>query len=124
MKVRVITSETFRKKTKRLLKKYPSLKNELLLLEKQLIEKPESGISLGNNCYKIRIAVKSKGKGKRGGIRVITHIIIRLSRTVEELKIVGLVTIFDKSEYANLKNNELIELIAEIKDLTSNSNKD
>ncbi|WP_349630846.1 hypothetical protein [Aquiflexum sp. TKW24L] len=37
---------------------------------------PEQGTNPGNNCYKIRIAISSKGKGKSGGARVITNIII------------------------------------------------
>lgn len=35
---------------------------------------PEQGTSLGNNCYKIRLAIRSKGKGKPGGSRVTTHV--------------------------------------------------
>jgi mRNA-degrading endonuclease RelE of RelBE toxin-antitoxin system len=62
MKIKVITSENFRKKAKRLLKKYRSLKTELRDLEQQLLENPESGIPLGHGCYKIKVAVQSKGK--------------------------------------------------------------
>jgi hypothetical protein len=44
---------------------------------------------LGNNFYKIRLAVSSKGKGKSGGARVITYVkLIRES--------VYLSTIYDK----------------------------
>jgi len=37
-----------------------------------LVTKPDSGTSLGHDTYKIRLTVKSKGKGKSGGARVIT----------------------------------------------------
>jgi hypothetical protein len=49
------------------------------------------GIPLGNNCFKIRIAVASKGKGKSGGGRIITHFAIRDAT-------VYLLSIYDKSE--------------------------
>jgi len=50
MKIKVLTSKNFRNKAKRLLKKYISLKSELQDLEKLLLENPENGISLGNDC--------------------------------------------------------------------------
>lgn len=42
-------------------------------LEKELIVNPKLGADLGNGIFKIRLAVKSKGKGKSGGYRVITY---------------------------------------------------
>jgi mRNA-degrading endonuclease RelE of RelBE toxin-antitoxin system len=59
---------------------------------------------LGNNCCKIRLAIASKRKGKSGGARVITYIYI-------ETKVVYLLTIYDKGEKADLKQNELKEMI-------------
>ena len=44
-------------------------------LFEELSENPILGTSLGDNCYKVRVAIKSKGKGKSGGARVITYII-------------------------------------------------
>jgi len=116
MKIKVLTSKNFRNKAKRLLKKYNSLKSELQDLEKQLFENPELGISLGNDCFKIKLAVKSKGKGKSGGVRIITNVVIRVKQPLENLKIIGLVTIFDKSEYDNITDDELIQLISELDD--------
>ena len=64
MNYNVIPTPDFKKFFKKLFKKYPSLKNDLA----QLIEKLEKdytiGISLGNNLYKIRLAIESKNKGK------------------------------------------------------------
>jgi len=74
MKVVVRVSKGFKKQAKPLLKKFPSLNHELVQLEKELIENPKTGKSIGHDLYKIRIAVKSKGKGKSGGLRVISHI--------------------------------------------------
>jgi len=115
MKIKVLTSENFRRKAKRLLKKYPSLKMELYDLESQLLKNPEMGILLGRDCYKIRIAIQSKGKGKSSGARIITHVVAKISQDQSETKIVGLLTIYDKSEYENISDSELTELIDEVK---------
>ena len=64
----------FEKQLKKLSKKYPSLKNEFANLIKSLEKDPKQGKLLGNDCYKIRLAIKSKGKGKSSGARVITHL--------------------------------------------------
>ncbi len=70
----------------------------------QIIEEPESGTFIGNNCYKIRLAIKSKGKGKSGGARVITYLYV-------ETESVYLLTVYDKGEKEDLKPNELKEMI-------------
>ena len=59
---------------------------------------------MGNHCHKIRISIASKGKGKRGGARVITYVYI-------DSKSVYLLTIYDKSEKSDIKTNELKEII-------------
>ena len=64
MSCSVIPSEKFKKEAKRLIKKFPSLKQELAGLNNTLTNEPETGTPMGNNTYKIRLAVKSKGKGK------------------------------------------------------------
>ena len=51
-------------KGKPLLKKYPSLKQDLVQLEMDLINNPRMGIPLGQDSYKTRLATKSKNKGK------------------------------------------------------------
>ena len=94
----------FEKELKRLSKKFPSLKSDFSLLLKSLKEEPSQGISLGNDCYKIRMVIASKGKGKSGGARVITCFKIVHG-------IVYLLTIFDKSEQENIADKELKELL-------------
>jgi len=85
-----------------------------------IVADPETGTYIGNNCYKIRLAIGSKGKGKSGGARVITYLYIdsdSLVNTDKNKKIreltetVYLLTIYDKGEKANLKPNELKEMI-------------
>ena len=92
MSFSVIPSEKFKKEAKRLIKKFPSLKQELANLAVTLSDDPETGTPLGNNTYKIRIAIKSKGKGKSGGARIITYV-------VTEYLEIFLLTIYDKSEF-------------------------
>ena len=94
----------FEKQAKRLIKKYPSLKTELFSLISTLKENPAYGTPLGKDCFKIRISIASKGKGKSGGARIITHFIISDST-------VFLLTIYDKSEKENLTDKELKELL-------------
>ena len=63
----------FEKEAERLMKKYRFLVGELRELREGLRQNPTMGTPIGGSCYKIRLAIKSKGKGKSGGARVITH---------------------------------------------------
>lgn len=103
MSFNVIPTDKFKKEARRLLKKYASLKQELAELSSMLSVNPESGVSLGNNTYKIRIAIKSKGKGKSGGARIITP--------DSELY---LLTIYDKSEFDNVDDKTIKAIIEKI----------
>lgn len=107
MSYNVKTIDVFEKQAKRLIKKYPSLKTELLSLIQILKANPIHGTALGKNCYKIRLSIASKGKGKSGGARIITHFIITDST-------VYLLSIFDKSEKESLTDKELKELLSSI----------
>ncbi|MCS4433335.1 type II toxin-antitoxin system RelE family toxin [Aquiflexum gelatinilyticum] len=107
MSYNIIAVPTFRKELKKLAKKYPSLKTDLAILFESLEENPVQGTSLGRNCYKIRLSISSKGKGKSGGSRVITNIVI-----AEET--VFLLSIYDKSDKETLSDKELDELLKNI----------
>jgi len=104
MSFSVIPSDKFKKEAKRLSKKYPSLKEELADLNDTLSSKPEIGTPVGNDTYKIELAIKSKGKGKSGGGRVITYV-------VKDNKEVYLLTIYDKSEFENVDDKTLKNII-------------
>lgn len=69
MSYNVVVSPTFRQKAKRLLKKYASLKQELEVLVGRLERDPEHGTAVGKGCFKIRLAIRSKGTGKSGAPR-------------------------------------------------------
>ena len=120
MSFSIILTHRFEKELKRLSKKFPSLKNEFAELISKITNNPELGTFLGNNCYKIRLAIASKGKGKSGGARVITYLYIK-ENNLEKPKegetnrlnpeTVYLLTMYDKGEKADLKENELNEMI-------------
>lgn len=107
MSYNVKSLAVFERQAKRLIKKYPSLKDELLQLIASLKADPKQGTPLGHECYKIRLAIASKGKGKSGGARVITHVVVA-EQTV------FLLNIYDKSEKENLSDNELKELLQQL----------
>ncbi len=107
MSYKIIPTSQFEKELKRLFKKYPSIKSDLFELVSQLKENPKLGTPLLKNCYKIRIAITSKGKGKSGGGRLITHV-----RIVKEE--VHLLTIYDKSDQANISDSAINELLDQI----------
>ncbi|MCI0495666.1 hypothetical protein L0Z72_11745 [candidate division KSB1 bacterium] len=111
MSVEILTTENFRREAKRLIKKYPSIKNDLVNLQEQLFQNPRLGIPLGWNCYKIRMAIKSKGKGKSGGARIITHLMIN-----PDTEQVYLMSIYDKSEFDSISDKDLKRIISEIKE--------
>ena len=73
MNYSIIISEAFKKEFKPLVKKYPSLKKDLELLLVDLEKNPNLGIDLGSGLRKIRLNIRSKGKGASGGARVITY---------------------------------------------------
>jgi hypothetical protein len=69
-----------------------------------LKEEPKQGQPLGKDCYKIRMAITSKGKGKSDGSRVITCVKIIASS-------VFLLSIYDKGDKESISDKELDELL-------------
>jgi len=108
MNYSILTIPPFDKQLKRLSKKYPSIKSDIIELAEQLNKNPKIGTSLGNNCYKIRLNIKSKDKGKSGGARVITNFVVNADS-------IYLLSVYDKSDKDNLTDKELKELLRFIK---------
>ena len=119
MKVTVKITKSFSSAAKPLLKKYHSLSKDLFNLEKELIVTPRLGTSLGQDAYKIRLKISSKGKGKSGGARVISFVettLISITEKISDEEItVNLITIYDKANVDNISDKELKELIKNIK---------
>ncbi len=116
MKINVRITENFEKSAKKLLKKYASLHSELSELLALLETNPYFGIKITEKVYKIRLSVKSKGKGKSGGLRVITYVETEVvENEADNSIIVNLISIYDKSETENISNKEIKNLIENMK---------
>ncbi len=107
MSFEVQTTPNFEREAKRLIKKYRSLKRELKELIESLEQNPTQGVSLGNDVYKIRLAIRSKGKGKSGGARVITW--VKILKTT-----VFLISIYSKGEEDNITKEEILSCLGEV----------
>ena len=109
MRNRVIVEKSFIKPAKRLTKRYPSFPTDLLSLVNELELNSLIGTSLGGNVRKVRLAIKSKGKGKSGGARVITYIYLDAGR-------VHLLTVYDKSERDTVSDDEITKLVKSLQE--------
>jgi len=107
MSFSVLYTRNFLKEAKRLAKKYKSLKIDIANLIESLEQDPTQGVSLGKSCYKIRMGITSKGKGKSGGSRVVTCVFIAETE-------VHLLTIYDKSDKEDISDKELKTLLDKV----------
>lgn len=105
--MKIIPLDSFNSQTEKLLRKYPSILNDLEELFKSLNENPRQGNALGKGCYKIRLAIESKNTGKSGGARVITCVKVHNDT-------IFLLSIFDKSEQATISDSDLKALLKQI----------
>ncbi|MCU0320096.1 MAG: hypothetical protein MUE88_08460 [Flavobacteriales bacterium] len=103
----VDTSRRFLRELKQLHKRYASILDDVEELGLLLSEDPHHGTPIGRSCYKIRMAIRSKGKGKSGGARVITCVV-----AVRET--VYLLSIYDKSDQESISDAKLKEMLEEL----------
>jgi mRNA-degrading endonuclease RelE of RelBE toxin-antitoxin system len=104
MNYKIVSTYNFERELKRLAKKHRSIKTDLLELGEQLEKNPILGDEVIQNCYKIRMAISSKNKGKSGGARVITYVYVAQET-------IFLLSIYDKGEQEDISDFELKELI-------------
>jgi len=104
MKYNIVASLDFARDLKHLAKRYPSVKRDVAALTDTLRENPVMGTSLGDDCFKIRFAITSKGRGKSGGGRLITCV-----KIIDET--VYLLTVYDKSEQETVTDKELATML-------------
>lgn len=104
MSYKITTIPSFDKELKSLLKKHRSIKNDLALLGAELLVNPKLGVEIIENCFKIRMAISSKGKGKSGGAQVITYVYI-------QNETVYLLYIYDKSDDETISDKDIRDLI-------------
>lgn len=100
-------SSDFQRAFKQLKKRYRSLPSDFNRLLLSLQENPLQGDELYDGMRKVRIAFTSKGRGKRGGGRVI----IRL--TIQDTCL-SFLYIYDKADMANVSDAFLDEIIIEL----------
>jgi hypothetical protein len=77
---------------------------KLQSLVKNLPKNPTIGTPLGNDVYKIRLAIASKNKGKNGGARVISFV-----KIIDET--IFLLSIYNKGEKDTISDKEIEELL-------------
>ena len=106
----VTLTPRFESRYKRFAKKFLSLEQEVDALIADLIETPTRGTSIGAGLYKIRLAVKSKGRGKSGGFRVISYLITQ----TEAETTIFLLTIYDKSEDSSIDRKVLLDMVSNL----------
>jgi mRNA-degrading endonuclease RelE of RelBE toxin-antitoxin system len=98
----IVFTKEFEKEIKRLSKKHPSISNDFASLLSSLENNPIQGVPLGNDCFKVRLAIKSKSSGKSGGARIITCVKIVMNTII-------LLSIYDKSERVSISDKEIKE---------------
>ena len=109
--VRFNYTDEFKRQAKRLAKRYRSLPDDIDWLQNELKNNPNLGVSLGGGKRKIRLASKSKGGGKSGGLRVISlNVVVDVVDTC-----VNLLTIYDKKEIANVSDKYIDSIIKQLK---------
>lgn len=107
MSFKISPTPLFEKELKRLSKKYTSIKSDISAEIFSLMENPTMGKALGNNCFKIRMAISSKNRGKSSGARIITYV-----KIIDE--IIYLIAIYDKSESDTISDRELSSRIKDL----------
>ena len=101
MNFEILLTPPFESEFKKLSKKHTSLKQDLYNKILSLKKDPTQGTALANNCYKVRMAITSKHKGKSGGARIITYV-----KIIAE--VVYLISIYDKSDSDTISDNEIL----------------
>ena len=103
-------SDDFKIAFKRLLKKYRTLKQDLLKVMDEILESPsEVGVPLFATVRKMRMAISAKGRGKSGGARLILSL-------YQQEGIVFFLFIYDKNEMENVSDELIKEILKDMED--------
>lgn len=115
MRSKIILTDSFKKDAKKLAKRHRSLGKDIKNVISELENDPYLGDRIGPKSYKIRFAIKSKGRGKSGGGRLITYINISVENKIEGGQInVYLVAVYDKSDVASIPDGMVTERIKDV----------
>jgi mRNA-degrading endonuclease RelE of RelBE toxin-antitoxin system len=96
--MQIFFSEHFKKQLKKLKKKYPQVKDDLLGVVDFF--DPKNEISIGQSIYKIRIPSSDMQKGKSGGFRSYLYLYLKKSLLLP-------LCIYPKSETESITETEL-----------------
>ena len=105
MKFKIETIPRFEKDVKKLKKKFPKIKNDLIDFIDKLSSNPKLGTDLGENIFKVRIPNSSIPTGKSGGFRIITY--------YKKDTVLYLVTIYSKTEQDTILTDRLGKIVKE-----------
>ena len=101
----------FRRRLKRLRRKYPAVTQEVdkLLTALERDRRPGEKLSgYGHDLYKVRLPNPSARRGKGGGFRVVYY--------VQFADLVYLVTIYSKTEESDISQSAVDSILADIAD--------
>lgn len=112
MEVTINVSGEFERQAKRLAKKYKTFVDDFAGFLSSIKENPYQGVDLGGGKRKIRMAVAAKGKGKSGGVRVITFNVELID---DKCVVVNLLTVYDKQEISNVSDKYINQIIKNLK---------
>jgi mRNA-degrading endonuclease RelE of RelBE toxin-antitoxin system len=107
MNFEIVFTDNFLREIKKMSKKYKSIKSDFESFLDNLENNPFQGVPLGQDCYKVRMAITSKNKGKSGGARIITCVKITKEKVI-------LLSIYDKKEQDSISDNEIDKLLKHI----------
>jgi mRNA-degrading endonuclease RelE of RelBE toxin-antitoxin system len=106
MSYSVKTLPDFDKEVKGIAKKHKGIKSDIAKLIDDLEKNPLLGTNIGENLYKIRLSISGTNKGKSGGARIITYVVVAN-------EIVYLSEIYLKSEYDTIDPNLIVQRLKE-----------
>ncbi|MFA7444880.1 MAG: toxin [Flavobacteriaceae bacterium] len=110
MNYNITTTPVFDKELKRLAKKYRSLGSDILFLKENIEKELTLADDLGDGFRKVRLNIKSKGKGKSGGGRIITYETIV---SIDNTEVIFAV-IYDKSEFGTVDISVIKDIISDL----------
>jgi mRNA-degrading endonuclease RelE of RelBE toxin-antitoxin system len=107
MSYRIIVTEVFKKQLKKIYKRQRSIKQDVQQLIESLEQNPFQGTTITESVYKIRMSVSSSGKGKSGGVRIITYLMLR----EQELY---LISIYNKSKQDSISKDMIVQILKKL----------
>lgn len=92
-------------------KRYASFEDDFLEFLDDLEANPFMGTPLGNGVRKVGMPIRSKGKGKSGGARVLTFTV---DTSDDGNVFVTLLSIYDKSKISNVSDEYIQSLVIQL----------